>query len=650
MPEYARLPVHKLKTTTAELNLGDAKVYHLPDWQNLTHPQRLTVIRQIAMMRGRDARIARVVVGLLKRSGARPRQYGKQAAAILKWVQDPENVYYVNEPGERLQDPVYTIKAGHGDCFAEDTLVLRRDFRLVPIQDIEVGDLIWGKDRWTAVVNRWEKGRLPVTEIELNNGSVVRLTEGHKVYVQSCCGPEEKGHGPQCAAKASQWAQCVTRYGSKEVRLRVSELTEGMQLLQPEKIEQDGELWADSEGAWLSGAYIAEGWHEKSRVMISGKDGHWKEATKHRVKAYAEARGWAARWDKKYIAVNSVEAVAFCAEAGNGALNKRIPPHLLARADLGALDEGLKLDASQNTRGEGWTFSTVSKTLAVQYRVLQRMQGRSTSMRMVTEHGGYGTNPIYRVGVRNPTTSGDRRLVVKTLRRDAAEIPCYDIATDDHYVYLPEADCTVSNCDDQVILLAAMFESVGLPWKLVLSGRGPAGEKVRFIEGQPVPPGVAWTHIYCMVGTPPYRATQWYFCEPTVEGVPLGWDVISGDHRYLPEMSFNATGGEPQIVAAPPYKEVYGDSYGNSAGLVGGTIAGTLAQEEDAGGMVDWTKIGQAVITGVLVSVGTSLLLNWINGNGLWEGEGSAVHRWRKIPQPTRESVLIAPSPTGAKV
>jgi hypothetical protein len=320
VPEYARLPVHKLKTTTAELNLGDAKVYHLPDWQNLTHPQRLTVIRQIAMMRGRDARIARVVVGLLKRSGARPRQYGKQAAAILKWVQDPENVYYVNEPGERLQDPVYTIKAGHGDC------------------------------------------------------------------------------------------------------------------------------------------------------------------------------------------------------------------------------------------------------------------------------------------------------------------------------------------DDQVILLAAMFESVGLPWKLVLSGRGPAGEKVRFIEGQPVPPGVAWTHIYCMVGTPPYRATQWYFCEPTVEGVPLGWDVISGDHRYLPEMSFNATGGEPQIVAAPPYKEVYGDSYGNSAGLVGGTIAGTLAQEEDAGGMVDWTKIGQAVITGVLVSVGTSLLLNWINGNGLWEGEGSAVHRWRKIAQPTRESVLIAPSPTGAKV
>lgn len=319
MPAHARLPVHKLKTNATELTLDDAKAYHLPDWHNLSHPQRLVVIRQLAMMRGRDARIARLVVRVLKEAKARPRQYDKQAAAILRWVQNPENVYYVNEPGERLQDPIYTIKAGHGDC------------------------------------------------------------------------------------------------------------------------------------------------------------------------------------------------------------------------------------------------------------------------------------------------------------------------------------------DDQVILLATMFESVGLPWKLVLSGRGPGGQKVRYIEGEPVPSGVAWTHIYCMVGTPPFRPNRWFFCEPTVEKVPLGWDVISGDHRYLPEMSLNARGGSPQIVPAPPYKEVYGDSYGN-AGLVGGSIAGTIAQEEEDGGVIDWSKIGQAVITGVLVSVGTSLLLNWINGSGLWEGEGSAVKRLRKVAQPVRESVLVAPSPTGKRV
>jgi hypothetical protein len=298
-----------LNTKVDELDFNQAsKAYHLPDWHKLSHPQRLGVIRQIALMRGRDHHLARIVVGILKRAGARPRQYKEQAAALLAWVQDPNNVYYANEPGERLQDPLYTIKAGHGDC------------------------------------------------------------------------------------------------------------------------------------------------------------------------------------------------------------------------------------------------------------------------------------------------------------------------------------------DDQISLLCAMFESIGLPWKLVLSGLGPQG-KTRHIEGQEIEPGVRWTHIYCMVGVPPYKPTRWFFCEPTVERVPLGWDVISGDHRYLPEMT--KTTGPERIELAPPYREVYGDS----AGLVGGTIAGTMAQEEDeGGGPIDWTKIGQAVATGVLVSVGTSLLLNYINGTGLWENEGSVVSRWKKVVKPSQRSAFVAPS------
>lgn len=319
MPAHQRLPVHKLKTNARELSLGDAKAYHLPDWHNLSHPERLAVIRQIAMMRGRDARIAKKVVSIFRKAKVKPRQYAKQAAAILKWVQDPENIYYVNEPGERLQDPIYTLKAGHADC------------------------------------------------------------------------------------------------------------------------------------------------------------------------------------------------------------------------------------------------------------------------------------------------------------------------------------------DDQVLLLCAMFESVGLPWRLVLSGRTKDGRKLRHIEGQAVHPGVSWTHIYCMVGVPPFRPNRWFFCEPTVQGVPLGWDVVSGDHRYLPEMSINSKKGPPRIVLPPPYKEVYGDSYGQaSAGLVGGTIAGTIAQEDEDSKRLDWDKIGQAVVTGVLVSVGTSLLLNWINGKGLWEDKGNVTERWSRAAKPVRASALLAPPSTEA--
>ena len=207
----SRLPVEQLGAKANEIELGDAKAFHLPEWGSMSHPQRLAFMRQISMMRGRDPRIAKLAVSILRQYGAGPRQYDRQAAALLKWVQDPKNVFYVNEPGERLQDPIHTIKVGHGDC------------------------------------------------------------------------------------------------------------------------------------------------------------------------------------------------------------------------------------------------------------------------------------------------------------------------------------------DDQVILLASLYESVGLPWRFVLSGRAKNGEKLRHIEGEQLPPDVRWSHIYLCVGTPPFNPVRWYFAETTIVGVPLGWDVVSGDHSYLPEMS---TSGE----------------------------------------------------------------------------------------------------------
>jgi len=670
----SRLPVHELKTDVKELDMGSAKIYHLPDWHNLSHPERLVVMRQIASMRGRDPRIAKLALAIIRKSKAKPRQYKKQAAALLKWVQNPKNCFYINEPGERLQDPIYTIRVKHGDCFAEDTLVLRVTGELVPIQQVKEGDLIWGKDDWTTVEAWTEKGKLSITEVCLNNGSVLRLTEGHKVYVRACCGPKKgerfqgksnparRDHGPGCAASASGWKQCEAHYGSEEVRIKVSELREGMQLVQPERITRDvehGEAFnavkhrGDAERDWLIGAYIAEGWAESSRMMLSGKDGHWKEATKQRAKEYAEERSWPIRWDTRYIAINSPEAAALVGECGKGALNKRIPDAVLIAGNLDALDDGLKLDASQNTNGNGWTFGTVSRTLAIQYRVLQRMLGRSTSLAMVTDHGGYGSNPIYRVGVRS---AGDKtQLRVKAIHREAAEVPCYDIQTADHYVYLPEADCTVSNCDDMVLLLCCLFESINLPWKQVLSGRGPNNEKIRYIEGQSIPPATSWAHIYCMVGTPPFQPNRWFFCEPTVQGVPLGWDVIDGDHRFLPEMVKHKRGG-PQVVMPSPvarrwhkpgklppadhrsaaYAMAYGAlpmAYGalpNPNGGVSTAIGASIASEveEKRGSAFNWQAITLAIFTGVTVSVGTQLTLDWVRGRGMWEGHRSLGERW----------------------
>lgn len=324
----SRLPVEQLPARLNALDLAGTEVHHLPDWKGYEDPKRLAIIRHIAMMRGRDPRIASLAVDIIKKSKAKPREYKKQAAALLKWVQDPKNIYYVNEPGERLQDPIFTIKQGWGDC------------------------------------------------------------------------------------------------------------------------------------------------------------------------------------------------------------------------------------------------------------------------------------------------------------------------------------------DDQILVLTALFESVRLPWKLVLGGTC-NGKKVRHIEGKAFPKGCKWAHIYCMVGTPPFNPTRWYYCETTVQGVPLGWDVISGHKSYLPEMD-SAPRGKPRIVkskraprgfrprglpavenTSPAYDVAYGSfqpsqhstDYGQSAlSPIGAAVGASMAMElEDQPGKSswawedDWTpeqkakatlldvkKILPAVVTGVVISVSTQLFLDYI--------------------------------------
>jgi len=92
------------------------KVYHLPTWKHKSDPTRIKALREIAMKAGRDPRIATQAISIVRAAGVKPRDTRGQSAALLKWVQT--QIYYANEPGERLQDPVYTLKQNirYGDC------------------------------------------------------------------------------------------------------------------------------------------------------------------------------------------------------------------------------------------------------------------------------------------------------------------------------------------------------------------------------------------------------------------------------------------------------------------------------------------------------------------------------------------------------
>lgn len=109
---------------------GTPKVMDLPAFDGYGDPKKLDVISRIAEQGGRDPQLATIAVNIFRECNVAPRDYRGQAAAILKWVQ--RNIYYVNEPDERLQDPFYTLKVKYGDCDDMAILVyaLARSVRL----------------------------------------------------------------------------------------------------------------------------------------------------------------------------------------------------------------------------------------------------------------------------------------------------------------------------------------------------------------------------------------------------------------------------------------------------------------------------------------------------------------------------------------
>lgn len=144
-----------LGTAAARVDLKhNPKTYHIPAWATMDDRQKLAVIRRIISQYGRHPAVVKATMGILRRAGVKPRDFNGQAAVLLKWVQ--ENIYYVNEPGERLQSPEYTIKLGYGDC--DDMIIL--------------------------LLSMYENIRLPnklVISGRTSGGKMIRYEEGQKV-------------------------------------------------------------------------------------------------------------------------------------------------------------------------------------------------------------------------------------------------------------------------------------------------------------------------------------------------------------------------------------------------------------------------------------------------------------------------------------
>lgn len=390
---------------------------------------------------------------------------------------------------------------GAGDCFPLGTLLLRDDYALVPVEHVRAGDRIWGDREWSLVEAAVPKGARSTTAIRLNNGSTLRLTEDHKVYVVICPRHAQRVTSAPCT--------CAPELCQIE-RIRVADLTPGMRLVQPKTIAF-GRNDEDLDRHYVEGLYIADGWSEDYRFAISGLDGHPKEAQKREVATICARLGIATRWTSKALVVNDPEWTTRLKLMGSRAPQKRALSLDLAAPQAEALLRGIMADSGANTHGSSRTFTTTSRELAVQTRVLHRMFGRSCGYAYLENHGGLGTHPIHRLTVRGPHATGkvEKALRVKEIFRNLPEEMTYDLQTSDHKVYLPEHDVTVSNCDDATILLATLAKGAGF----------------RTARARVVSTGSDfWEHVYPMVGMPRTQSTKLVALDPTVSGALPGWE------------------------------------------------------------------------------------------------------------------------------
>jgi len=187
-----------------------------------------------------------------------------------------------------------------------------------------------------------------------------------------------------------------------------------------------------------------------------------------------DERGIRTTMSRRFIRIYDREMCETMAACGKGALNKTVP-NLASRkkAVVRSILRGLEADASVVKSSGTLTFGTISTELALQLRVMYRMLGISTHMRLVVNHGGLGKNPIWRITPRVK----NRGTVVKVKAISAVEPgPVWDVMTEDGYIYLPETDVVVHNCDDISIFAVSRLLNMARRGELVYLGVQPWGQ------------------------------------------------------------------------------------------------------------------------------------------------------------------------------
>jgi len=420
--------------------------------------------------------------------------------------------YKEDPPGqENWKDIPAVLADGHGDCLPLSTLVLRADYAIVPLYMLRSGDRIAGDGTWTQVQEVMSTGEKQLLVFRLSNGCSLRCSPEHRLF-------------RDIEGKVEEIRAHEVRIGDDLVTPQSIPMASKEGLEWPDRLLQLGE----QDRAWLLGVFVADGWVDGGRALVSGRDGKPKETQKRRVEALMQSVGVSTRWHEKYVAINDRSIAEFFARCGKHAPEKHLDSMRFAsEAVVRAALDGLAVDASFETREgktPGMVYGTTSSRLVLQLRALYRMLGISVSVRRVDDHGGFGENPIYRVTPRLRTREGYAERREKKFARvrmigDGGTELCGDITTDSGKFWLPEADVLVHNCDRLVAWRAAELRVAGYPADPVIKWRQ-VPKDVMVSMGHPahmVPPeGISMVHV--CVGLPGWRQyAHLYEDNPLVE-------------------------------------------------------------------------------------------------------------------------------------
>jgi hypothetical protein len=458
------------------------------------------------------------------------KDYVGEARAIFEFVRS--NVRYRLDPRglEWIQRPFVTLLVdGAGDCFTKGTRVLRREgHALVPIESLRIGDEIWGWRNWTRVTQTWDRGVRKTWLVRLNNGSTMRLTPEHKIWRAVC-----RHHA---AGSARNQAHTCPLDQREIVCIPLSEAREGDVLLAPDKIDWGTEAM-DPRRAYVEGLYLSDGSSDKKKhsFEIAGRDGFPREDQKKEVASICSELGIETKTFYNCISVKDGEWADNLRKSGTLAWEKKAVSINLNESAGREYLRGILADSGRNTHGAGRTFTTSSREFWLQTRVLLKSLGVTCSERFIQDHGSTSKYPIWRLGIRESealdglgvirdkawrktpaakarSNGNPKPLRVLEIIKDDMERDCCDIETADHYVWLPEADWTVKNCDDQSMLVACLA---------LCLGHGAAFKTVKVDPDRPE----EYSHVYPLIGVRDKRNKPiWLAADTTQKGVELGWE------------------------------------------------------------------------------------------------------------------------------